>query len=109
MMMSDLDRTIRSAVAERRVLQFMYDSYARVAEPHDYGIHKGARKVLCYQVGGNSGSGKVPDWRTFLVDKISRASIGTATFAGSRPVPGKHIDWDELFASVSRKPYRRRS
>lgn len=107
-MNSDLDRTIRTAVAERRVLQFMYDSHARVVEPHDYGIHKGTRKVLCYQIAGGSGSGKVPDWRTFFLDKIARASIGKATFAGARPVPGKHIDWDELFASVSRKPFNRR-
>jgi predicted DNA-binding transcriptional regulator YafY len=99
---SGVDRLIRAAIEKRRLLEFTYDRHLRLAEPHDYGIHKGARKLLCYQVGGHSGSGKVPDWRTFMVDKIADANVTDTSFSGSRNVPGKHIVWERIFASVSR-------
>lgn len=101
-MNSGVDRLIRAAIEKRRLLEFTYDRHLRLAEPHDFGIHKGARKLLCYQVGGQSGSGKVPDWRTFRVDKIVDASVMDTPFSGSRKVPGKHIVWEKLYASVSR-------
>ena len=103
-----LGRLIRRAIARRRVLEFVYDGQTRIAEPHDYGAYNGVHKLLCYQIGGRSRSGKVPDWRTYLIRKIVSAKATEAAFKGQRAVPGKHLEWDELFASVSRKPFKRR-
>ena len=102
-MNTDFDQLIRTAIAQRCLLKFMYDRHARLAEPHDYGIHKGVRKLLCYQVDGGSGSGKIPDWRSFMVDRMADIALTDIGFGGSRPVDGRHIEWDELFASVSRR------
>jgi hypothetical protein len=77
-------------------------------EHHDYGMQKGVRKLLCYQIDGRSSSGKVPDWRTFRFDAIEQAQVTDVRFPGARSVRGRHVGWDELFASVSRKPFARR-
>ena len=102
------DKLLRDAIAEKRRLFLWYDGYLRDAEPHDYGLQKGEVKVFCYQVGGGSRSGKLPEWRMFLVGKITSAELASSTFPGPREVPGEHIEWDELYASVSRAPFRRR-
>lgn len=35
----------------------------RIAEPHDYGIRDGVAQLLVFQVGGESRSGTLPNWR----------------------------------------------
>jgi hypothetical protein len=103
-----MDKEIRAAIANRRLLKFMYDGCLRIVEPHDYGIHKGVAKLFCYQVGGQSRSGKLPEWRLFALSKMSDPDPTNQPFAGPRAVSGAHLVWDELFASVSRPPFRRR-
>jgi hypothetical protein len=102
-----VDQLLRNAIAEKRRLLLWYDGYLRDIEPHDYGVQGGTVKVLCYQVGGGSRSGKLPQWRTFLFAKISSAEPTDISFSGPREVPSEHIEWDELYASVSRAPFRR--
>jgi hypothetical protein len=96
-----MDKEIREAIVRRRKLKFMYDGKPRLVEPHDYGIHAGVIKLLAFQVGGES-SGKLPGWRTFIVSKMSGPGPTGEQFSGPRPVTGPHMEWDELFASVSR-------
>jgi hypothetical protein len=103
-----VDKLLRNAIAEKRRLLLWYDGYLRDVEPHDYGIQKGEVKVLCYQVGGGSRSGKLPQWRTLLAGKITSAELADTSFPGPREVPSEHLEWDELYASVSRAPFRRR-
>ena len=98
----ELDRRLRAAIEDRRLVNFSYQGRPRKAEPHDYGINKGKVRLFCYQVGGESRSGKLPDWRLLEVPDISGLEITDESFRGPRNVSGAHIAWDELFASVSR-------
>jgi hypothetical protein len=99
-----IDKLLRDAIAQKRRLILWYDGFLRDVEPHDYGLKDGQIKVLCYQVGGGSRSGKLPEWRTLAVVKITSAELAVSSFPGAREVPSEHIEWDELYASVSRPP-----
>ena len=48
------DELLRTAVKQKRLIQFVYRDKPRIVEPHDYGIHKGRVKLFGYQVGGLS-------------------------------------------------------
>ena len=97
----DVDKLLRTAISERKRIRFIYQGKPRTAEPHDYGIQKGLVRLFCYQIGGESRSGPLPDWRLIDVPGMSNLEILKETFAGSRPIPsGKHQKWDEVFARV---------
>jgi hypothetical protein len=100
----DVDETLRTAIAERRLVSFDLDGYPRIGEPHDYGVIKGVRQLFFYQVGGKSRSGRPIGWRTAMISKVSGMKILERRFAGPRPtLSGRHKEWDELIASVSRQ------
>jgi hypothetical protein len=99
----DIDQALRAAIAGKRLVTFSYQGRPRKAEPHDYGVNKGKVRLFCYQVGGESRSGKLPDWRLLEVSDISGLRITDETFAGGRAMSASPIDWQPLFASVSRK------
>jgi hypothetical protein len=99
------DRLLQSAIAGKRLVAFVLGGYRRIAEPHDYGICNGERRLFVYQVGGESRSGPATGWRWAILSKVSDLEILDDTFAGSRPAPtGQHVQWDALIASVSRRP-----
>ena len=58
---SDVDRLIRQAIHEKLLIRFVMNGGERIAEPHDYGIRKGAPRLLVWQIAGASRSGKLPD------------------------------------------------
>ena len=90
------------AINNRRLIEFQYKECRRVAEPHDYGMTKSVKKLLAYQIEGESDSGDLPDWRWAKVDEINRVRMLDKVFAGARAAPsGKHIMWDCRYASVS--------
>ena len=99
----EVDKALRAAIAGRRLVNFSYQGRPRKAEPHDYGINKGKARLFCYQVGGESRSGKLPDWRLLEVPDIAGLELTDESFPGPRSVSGAHIEWEELFASVSRR------
>jgi len=100
-----IDRVIRQAITERRLLQVTLNGLVRIVEPHDYGIKKGARQLLAYQIGGESSSGGLPDWRWLHIAKMSDIALLDGTFPGGRDIPtGLHQGWDELFLRVSEPP-----
>ena len=100
----DVDRLLRSAISERRLVTFTLKGLPRRAEPHDYGIIDGVPKLFFYQVGGRSRSGRPIGWRWAILPEVSDLTVLDATFAGTRPSPsGRHVKWDVLFASVSRR------
>jgi hypothetical protein len=105
--MQDPDHTeqlIRAAIAARRRVRFWYGGKERIAEPHDFGIQNGKTRLLVYQTGGQSSSGKLPAWRLVEVSGITNLEILDKAFAGDRPAPsGKHQQWDELFIRVGKK------
>ena len=98
----DLDRLLRIAMRERRLVAFILDGQPRLAEPHDYGLINGEPRLFFYQVGGGSRSGRPLGWRWAPLPKISELHVLDKRFPGPRPVPsGKHVRWDTLFATVS--------
>ncbi|HVZ71371.1 MAG TPA: hypothetical protein VHJ20_03265 [Polyangia bacterium] len=99
---ADTDALVRRAIAERRLVRFGFHGAARIAEPHDYGVRNGSVQLLVYQVGGQSRSGKLPNWRWITVAEIEGLALLDGTFAGGRATPtGAHSQWDVLFARVA--------
>lgn len=100
----DIDRLLRFAISERRIVTFRLHGLPRRAEPHDYGIIDGVPKLFFYQVGGRSRSGPPIGWRWAILSDIADVTILQATFSGTRPAPsGRHVKWDVLFATVSQR------
>ena len=102
-MSSSVDSKLRFAIAQRRLVRFTSDGLPRIAEPHDYGVFKGVARLFYYQVGGQSRSGTLPGWRWAQAAEIADLVITDESFPGSRPVTGRHVKWDKLFASVSKR------
>src|SRR5262245_7453416 len=99
-----MDRSLRAAIADRRLVEFTLGGLPRVAEPHDYGIIAGVAKLFFYQVGGQSRSASPNGWRWAELTKIEglRTLHDRERFAGTRPTAsGRHVHWDVLFATVS--------
>ena len=92
---------ILTAIHGKRLLRFTYLDKTRIVEPHDYGIQKETVYLFAYQIAGESGSSRLPDWRKFAVPRISRLELLEKAFPGSRAVPAqRHQEWDVLFARV---------
>jgi hypothetical protein len=98
--MSSVDELLRAAIEQKRLIRLVYKDKPRIIEPHDYGVHNGAVKLLAYQVGGAS-RGRLPNWRWMEVNFISDVQLLDRTFAGGRPnASGTHHRWDQLFVRV---------
>ena len=80
---SKTDKLIRRAIAEKRLVRFVYQDKERIAEPHDYGQIKGTDRLFCYQLRGES-TGRLPNWRLVDVPGIEGLEILDEKFAGSR-------------------------
>ena len=97
-----MDQILKSAIANKQLVEFSYSGHQRIAEPHVLGINGGALQFLGYQVGGSSSSGGIPEWRRFDLNKMSNLAILQRTFPGKRPFPsGKHSSWDQQLAIVA--------
>jgi hypothetical protein len=98
-----VDRLLRSAIAERRLVAFTLHGFPRRAEPHDYGIINGVPKLFFYQLGGRSQSGRPFGWRWAVIAEMQDLRLLEERFAGARDQEsGRHVQWDRLIASVSR-------
>jgi hypothetical protein len=97
-----LDRQLRFAIANKRLIRFMYESVTRTAEPHDYGLRNGAAKVLAYQrQKGERKDPHVRGWRWLDVSKIQDCIVLESSFSGTRVTAHQeHHHWDVLFARV---------
>ena len=103
-----LDQTIRTAIAEKRLIRFQYKGKERICEPHDYGIQKGIVRLHCWQIAGAS-NGRLPGWRLFDVIEMKDFEMLDRHFPGNREVAsGKHHQWNEIFVRVARPQTRRR-
>jgi hypothetical protein len=98
-MLVSVDQRLLAAIAERRLIRFVYDGRDRIAEPHDYGVRNGAAQLLVYQIGGESRSGGLPEWRCMKLAGMSRLQVLDVQFDGPRDGQ-HHQDWEQLFASV---------
>ena len=101
-MSGEVDGMILQAISERRLLQLTLNGLVRIVEPHDYGLRKGEALLLAYQIGGQSASGGLPEWRWLKVEKMCDVSLLDASFPGGRDIPtGLHQGWDVLFLRVA--------
>lgn len=92
---------IRAAIENKELVEFTYRGFQRIAEPHIYGIHCGKRQLLVYQIGGNTSSGKIPDWRRVNLDDISNFRVLAGRgFLGPRMAPEEQSQWDMIIAAV---------
>lgn len=97
----EIDQLLRSAISRRRLIRFWYDDRERISEPHDYGVQNGKVRLLTYQIGGASNTGRLPAWRWIDVEKVPAIEVLDRVFAGRRDAPsGQHHKWDVVFARV---------
>ncbi len=81
-----MNSLICKAMAEMKLLEFYYDDYYRIVEPHTYGLSGNENEMLvAYQIKGGSKEGSLPGWRQFDLDKIERINILNETFRELRP------------------------
>jgi len=95
-----VDALIRRAISDKRIVEFMYMGYPRIAEPHIYGKKDGALQVLAYQIGGGSSKGGLPEWRRFNLPKMLDLRLNVAFFPGQRKYHAAHSSWDEKYLTV---------
>ena len=97
-----LGNIITNAIKEKQIIEFDYDGYHRVAEPHVYGTVDKKHELLVYQIAGRSSSGRLPDWRRMKLKKITNLMFSEQYFAGKRGYPsGIHSSFDRRFAIVN--------
>lgn len=97
-----MNAIIQTAILHRRLLEFTYDGFHRVVEPYVFGSYKGRLQLLCYQVRGESASGKLPEWRRMNVNAISDLRMTRESFIGARPTKGiSRSPFDLLIACAS--------
>jgi hypothetical protein len=100
-----IDELLRAAITQRRQIRFWYGGTERIAEPHDYGIQNGKARLLAYQIGGRSNSGRLPAWRLVDVDAMTQLEVLEKTFRGNRPAAsGRRHQWEQLFLRVGESP-----
>lgn len=92
---------IEQAIRDKKLISFKYNGHSRLAEPHVLGDKDGVRQVLCYQIGGTSSKGVVPDWRRFDVHSTYNLTVEAQSFPGARPQPGRHSSWDRVIIIVA--------
>jgi len=97
-----MDSMIREAIENKKLLEYDYDGYHRITEPHVYERKDGQDAILVYQIGGGSKSGGIPNWRRMYLNEISNMTISDKTFLGRRQTPtGKHSSFDRTLMIVS--------
>jgi len=67
-------------------LGFVYNGRRRLAEVHAVGVNtQGHAAMSTFQVEGDSGSGPIPDWRSFRLDACSEAALSDVPSRAPRP------------------------
>jgi hypothetical protein len=96
---STVENLIKMAIENKRLVEFDYNGFHRVAEPHVYGLNKGVPQLLAYQTEGGSSSGRIPEWRRFDFPNISNLRITDIPFRGPRPTR-ERPPFDQIFFEV---------
>ena len=77
---------LSQAIAEMRLVQFVYKGEVRIVEPHMLAHNQLDHLALsAWWVGGYSQSGSSPHWREYLLSEISGVQILSGTFVEPRP------------------------
>lgn len=77
---------ISAAISQRNRIEFTYDGFKRIVEPHTLGLDATGKEVLCgYQVEGDSRSGVSEGWKFFAVDQMKQCVVRPEKFFSPRP------------------------
>jgi hypothetical protein len=96
-----IDAQLRFAITNKRLVKLSYSGSLRIVEPHDYGVQKGAVRLLAYQQQGLGPKKSEPGWRLFDVAKIADLAVLETGFEGSRGASHQnHHVWDIVYARV---------
>jgi len=80
-----MNKTICSAITQKRVVQFYYEEELRIVEPHCHGLTTAGNDGLrAYQIGGYSSSGNM-GWKMYDLGKAKKIQILLDNFKGPRP------------------------
>jgi hypothetical protein len=79
---SSVERALRKAIEERRVVCLVdRDGRVRVVEPHVlFETKAGVRQIEGYQRSGDSRTGGLPDWRHFALEEIHAVTVSEEVF-----------------------------
>lgn len=81
-----MNRSIQTAIVERRLIRLDYDPGQRLIEPHAYGRSSEGNELLrAFQVNGASASREHHHWKLFRVDRINSMTVLTERFDEPRP------------------------
>jgi hypothetical protein len=101
--LDEVERAICEAIWDQRIIAFSLKGCPRVAEPHDFGVINGERRLFFYQVAGESRSGPPRGWRWATPAEMRTIQVLDRHFSGARSAPsGRRQPWERLIASVSR-------
>lgn len=80
--MADIEDLLCEAIANHRVVTFVYDDLPREVIPGVLGRHRTTQNPVLrgYQTDGSSNSRTVPFWKLFLIDKINDLLITGGSF-----------------------------
>jgi hypothetical protein len=96
-----IDERLRLAITRKCLVKLSYNGSHRVVEPHDYGVQKGAARLLAYQQKAFGPKKSETGWRLFDVAKIEELAVLDTPFKGSRGTSHQqHHSWDILYARV---------
>src|SRR4029453_12065858 len=100
--LSPLDYRIRFAISHRRLIEVTYQRFARLAEPHDYGMRGGVDQLLIYQLQGPARPGHgSTGWRFLDIAKVESLTVLDDEFPGSRGARQQHHHtWDVVYARL---------
>ena len=98
-----LNERLRYAIANKHLIEVCYHGSVRIAEPHDYGVHKGIERLLIFQLRDSVHSHhSATGWRLLDTAKIEECLVLERNFLGSRgQLHQSHLVWDVVYARVS--------
>lgn len=101
---ASVDKVLRQAIAQKRLVSLAYERRPKQGEPYDYGWIKGKLRLNFFQVNGQSRMGEQESnvWKTLDPAKITQLRLLPESFPGTRAAPrAAHKHWDELIATVT--------
>jgi hypothetical protein len=80
-----MKKLISEAIENKRLLEFNYQGFYRIVEPHTFGMFSNGNELLiAYQIDGSSSSRKPPFWSNFQIAEIEDLSISDKSFSKPR-------------------------
>ena len=80
-----MNEVIKSAIENKKVIEFYYKDNLRIVEPFVYGISRtGKESLRAFQVAGTSADSNSVSWKLFTIEKLSNLIVKEESFVGDR-------------------------